>query len=61
MNKKFNINCRIDPKYRDIVDYLKLQDGGLTGFIERKFDESVQNMTDDDWNLLLAVRKMANK
>lgn len=28
MNKTFNINCRIDPKYRDIIDYLKLQNQG---------------------------------
>lgn len=61
MSKNFNINCRIDPKYRDIIDYLKLQDGGLTGFIERKFDEAIQTMTDSDWNLLRAVRKMAKK
>lgn len=61
MNKTFNINCRIDSKYRDIIDYLKLQEGGLTGFIERKFEEAVQSMTDGDWNLLRAVRKMAKK
>lgn len=61
MSKKFNINCRMDSKYRHIIDYLKLQNGGLTGFVERKLDEAIQNMTDDDWNLLLSVRKMANK
>ena len=61
MNKTFNINCRIDPKYRDIIDYIKLQEGGITGFIEHKFEEAVQSMTDGDWNLLRTVRKMAKK
>ena len=61
MNKTFNINCRIDPKYRDIIDYLKLQEGGITAFIEHKIEEAVQSMTDGDWNLLRAVRKMAKK
>lgn len=61
MSKTFNINCRIDPKYRDIIDYLKLQEGGITGFVERKFEEAMDSMTDGDWNLLRAVRKMAKK
>lgn len=61
MNKTFNINCRIDPKYRDIIDYLKLQEGGITAFIEHKFEGAVQSMTDGDWNLLRAVRKMTKK
>lgn len=61
MTKSFNINCRIDPKYRDIIDYLKLQEGGLTGFIERKFDEAAQSMTDEDWAVLKSVRRMSQK
>ena len=61
MSKTFNINCRIDPKFRDIIDYLKLQEGGITGFVERKFEEAMDSMTDADWNLLRSVRRMAKK
>lgn len=61
MNKPFNINCRINIKYRDIIDYLKLQEGGLTGFVERKLDEAAQSMTDEDWAVLKSVRRMSQK
>lgn len=61
MTKSFNINCRIDPKYRDVIDYLKLQEGGLTGFIERKFEEVAGSMTDEDWAVLKSVRRMSQK
>lgn len=61
MSKSFNINCRIDDKYKDLVAYLKLQEGGITGVIERTFEEVAARMTDEDWAVLKSVRRMSQK
>ena len=61
MSKSFNINCRIDDKYKDLVAYLKLQEGGITGYIEKYFEQDLATMTDEDWAVLKSVRRMSQK
>lgn len=58
MSKPFNINCRIDEKYKDLVAYLKLQEGGITGYIEKHLEQDLATMTDEDWAVLKSVRRM---
>lgn len=61
MTKSFNINCRIHEKFTDFVAYLKLQEGGITGYIEKHFDEDMKKVTDEDWAVLKSVRRMSQK
>ena len=61
MNKTSNINCRINPKYTDFIALLKLQEGGITGYIESKFEEDMKKVSEADWAVLKSVRRMSQK
>jgi hypothetical protein len=56
--KTFNINCRINEKYRDIVAFLKLKEGGITGAVERMLADVDKSMTPEDVAILESVRRM---
>ena len=61
MSKPFKIDCRINEKFTDFVAYLKLQKGGITGYIESKFEEDMKKVSEEDWAVLKSVRRMGQK
>lgn len=36
--KSRHLSIRVDDKYDDVVEFLKLQDGGLSAFVERALE-----------------------
>lgn len=59
--KEFNINCRIDGKYRVVTDYIKLNKKSLTKFIEEKFQEVLDTIPENELELLKSVRQIGEK
>jgi hypothetical protein len=59
--KAFNINCRIDEKYRDVVAFIKLKRGGLTEFVEAALQKELEKMSPETIEILQNVRKLVGK
>lgn len=59
--KAFNINCRIDEKYREVVDFIKLKRGGLTEFVEAALQREMDRMAPEALELMRSVRKLVDK
>lgn len=59
--KAFNINCRIDEKYREVVDFIKLKRGGLTEFVEAALQREMGRMSPEALELMRSVRKLVDK
>lgn len=59
--KAFNINCRIDEKYQDVVAFIKLKRGGLTEFVEAALQKELEKMSPETIEILQNVRKLVGK
>lgn len=51
----------MDGDLRDIIDVIKLRKGGLTEFIQNHLRAEIPHVTQEEWDALQIVRKMAEK